>query len=171
MAKKPDRGEDDSLARYATLVRRLSPDTLRILVRDAPDRELALAALFELHRVSGRAPTRFRSNADRIAGVEPSFSSFVHSHGIQDEDVTTQCGDLICDALHLCEGRTGDPFRALRQGIGNYAAEVVDEDGIGPDLIVEIRLNGKDPLLALEEAHRLYAELTGTTPASSPPSE
>jgi len=90
------------------------------------------------------------NNEQRIESIEGHLAEFANTMGTQDEEITTQIGDMIGNLLHMARQHTSSTNEALevcRSGVMHFIAERMAEeingkdvhDDIGPDVDVEIK--------------------------------
>jgi len=91
----------------------------------------------------------FSLNEDRGAWALNALDHFSPPAERQGDDRLDHACDLIANLLHYIEQGGGSPFLIARQAIGHYASEIVEPGGYGPDLVVELTLDGVEPSEAI----------------------
>lgn len=87
------------------------------------------------------------NNQQRADSTAKSIVAYAAEKGLQNEDIKTQVGDLICDLLHkIAQAHEGDiqtAMSVLRNGLGHFLSEMhaSGEDDLGPEAFVAIQAN------------------------------
>ncbi|MGE5510505.1 MAG: hypothetical protein ACM31O_04535 [Bacteroidota bacterium] len=84
------------------------------------------------------------SNEHRAEWARKALAIFARATG-QDlaHEMDEAIGDLICDLLHLANQRGRAPIASFLKAVQVFASELYDEDDVGPEPAIELRIAGK----------------------------
>ncbi len=67
------------------------------------------------------------NNTRRAAWADHARQEYLKAKDESSDELESDCGDLICDLLHLLAQNNLDPARALRCAATNFNAELLEE--------------------------------------------